>query len=379
MSVADRVQETTNTTGTGTLSLAGAPTGRRTFVAAFGTGATVHYLIENSDGTQYEFGVGVVTSGSPDTLTRVTILGSSNANAAVNWAAGAKNVTVAASADILRFGSGVLPVATGTADARAIAHKPAKVALVDGERFWFINGAAANATTTPTLVIDAIGAKTGVDRTGAALAAGDWPANALIGVAYHAVTDKLRLLTPTVPTVPPAYAGGRNTIYVPAAAMIARTTNGAAAGSVETTTNKVMLKTLDFDASTIEYAQFTVRMPKSWNEGTVTAVFVWKHAATTTNFKVSWGLQAVALSDDDAADTAFGTAIYANDIGGTTNDIYISPETAAVTIAGTPAAEDLVVFQVLRKADDATNDTLAIDAGLLGVTLYLTTDAATDA
>jgi len=172
---------------------------------------------------------------------------------------------------------------------------------------------------------------------------------------------------------------GRHTIWVPAVAMIPRTTNGAASGSVETTTNKVMLKTLDFDASTIEYAQFAIRMPKGWDEGTVAAVFVWSHAATTTNFKVSWGLQAVAISDDDALDAAFGTAQYANDTGGTTNDAYASPETSAITIAGTPAAEDLVIFQVLRKADDGTNDTLAVDARLHGVTLYYTVNAPTDA
>jgi hypothetical protein len=171
---------------------------------------------------------------------------------------------------------------------------------------------------------------------------------------------------------------GKHTIWVPAAAMTPRTTNGAAPGTTETATNKLMLSGLDFDASTIEYAQFAIQMPESWDEGTITAKFTWKHAATTTNFGVSWGIQGVALSDDDAADAAFGTAIYANDTGGTTGDIYRSPETAAVTIAGAPAAGDYVVFQVLRKADDGTNDTLAIDAGLLGVSVFYTIAAGTD-
>lgn len=171
---------------------------------------------------------------------------------------------------------------------------------------------------------------------------------------------------------------GKHTIWIPAAAMTARTTNGAVAGSEETSTNKVMLSSLDFDASTIEYAQFAIQMPESWDESTITAKFTWKHAATTTNFGVSWGIQGVALSDDDASDAAFGTAIYANDTGGTTGDIYRSPETAAVTIAGTPAAGDYVVFQVLRKADDGTNDTMAIDAGLLGVSVFYTVAAGTD-
>jgi hypothetical protein len=172
---------------------------------------------------------------------------------------------------------------------------------------------------------------------------------------------------------------GRHAIWVPASAMTARTTNGATGGLLETTTNKVMARTLDFDASTIEYVQFALRMPKSWDEGTVTFVPEWSHAATVTNFKVSWGLQAVAISDDDTLDAAFGTAQFSDDTGGTTNDLYAGPESAAITIAGTPAAEDFVVFQVLRKADDATNDTLAVDARLHGVTVYLATNAGNDA
>ena len=171
---------------------------------------------------------------------------------------------------------------------------------------------------------------------------------------------------------------GKETIYIPAAALIARTTNGSASGTVETTTNKVMLKTLDFDTTTQEFAQFSVRMPKSWNEGTVTAVFAWSHAATTTNFGVVWALEAVAISDGDAGDAAFGTAQQIADTGGTTNALYVSAATSAITIAGTPAAEDWVVFQIKRVVADAS-DTMAIDARLHGITVNFTTDASTDA
>lgn len=170
---------------------------------------------------------------------------------------------------------------------------------------------------------------------------------------------------------------GKHTVWIPAGSLTSRTTNGPAAGNVETTTNKVMIRTLDFDAATIEYAQFQIQMPKGWNEGTVSALFVWSHAATATNFGVVWGVQAVAVSDDDALDVAFGSAVTITDTGGTTNDLYRSSETGAVTIAGTPAENDVVVFQVYR---DATNgaDTMAIDARLHGVALFYTTNANTD-
>jgi hypothetical protein len=171
---------------------------------------------------------------------------------------------------------------------------------------------------------------------------------------------------------------GKHTIWIPATAMVSRTTNGAAVGTAETTTNKNMIKTLDFDTSTQEFAQFTIAMPKSWNEGTVTFQPVWSHGSTVTNFGVVWALQGVATSDDDAMDAAFGTEQTSTDTGGTTDDRYIGPESSAITIAGTPAAGDVVQFQIKRNPSDAS-DTMAVDARLHGVKLYFTIDAATDA
>ena len=79
--IADRVKETTTTTGTGTINLAGANAGFQTFVSGIGTGNTTYYCI--TSGNDWEVGIGTVTSGSPDTLSRTTILASSNANAAI--------------------------------------------------------------------------------------------------------------------------------------------------------------------------------------------------------------------------------------------------------------------------------------------------------
>lgn len=169
---------------------------------------------------------------------------------------------------------------------------------------------------------------------------------------------------------------GKQTIWVPAGAMVGRTTNGAASGTTETTTNKVMLKTLDFDTSTQEFAQFMVRMPKSWNESTVTAQFDWTAASGSGG--VVWAIEGLALTDDDAYDQAFGTAQTATDTLIAANDRHASPATSAVTIAGSPAAEDCVVFQVKRNVSDGS-DTLGVDAKLIGVTLFYTTDTGVDA
>ena len=89
--VNDRVKETSTTTGTGTFSLAGASLGFETFVAGIGNSNTTYYTIVNEDGA-FEVGIGTVTDATPDTLSRDTILSSSNSDNAVNFAAGTKDV-----------------------------------------------------------------------------------------------------------------------------------------------------------------------------------------------------------------------------------------------------------------------------------------------
>lgn len=86
----DRVKETTTTTGTGTVSLAGAEEGFESFVAGVGTGNDTYYSI--FAGTEFEVGRGTVTSGTPDTLSRTTVISSSNSDALVNFSAGEKTV-----------------------------------------------------------------------------------------------------------------------------------------------------------------------------------------------------------------------------------------------------------------------------------------------
>ena len=89
--LADRVKETTTTTGTGTITLAGAVTGYQTFSAGIGANNTCYYTISNPGVAEWEVGIGTV--GSPaTTLARTTILASSNAGSAVNFSAGTKDV-----------------------------------------------------------------------------------------------------------------------------------------------------------------------------------------------------------------------------------------------------------------------------------------------
>jgi hypothetical protein len=206
--------------------------------------------------------------------------------------------------------------------------------------------------------------------------------NTLTRVFRSSTTGSALNLSGTSEIILAANAGdfpiGKQTIYMPAAAMTPRVTNGPSVGSLETSTNKVNVITLDFDPTTQEFAQFQISMPKSWDESTVTYVAEWYHPSTTTNFGVVWSLAGVALSDTNALDTAFGTAVQVTDTGGTTNAYYASPESAAVTIGNTPAENDFVVFQIARVPADGS-DTMAVDARLLGIRLFYTVTDGNDA
>lgn len=99
ISTADRVRETSVTTGTGTLNLDGAVSKYQTFVQGVGTGATVTYCVVHRDVSEWEVGYGVITDASPDTLSRASVSASSNAGSLVNFSAGTKDVFITHAAD----------------------------------------------------------------------------------------------------------------------------------------------------------------------------------------------------------------------------------------------------------------------------------------
>jgi hypothetical protein len=175
-----------------------------------------------------------------------------------------------------------------------------------------------------------------------------------------------------------AITQGKRTIWIPASAMLAATTSGPASAQFETSTNDINYRLLDFDASADEHAHFNIAFPKSWDEGTVTFQVWWQSTATDTD-GVAWGLQAIALSDNDVGDTAWGTAVVVTDDSqGAAGEILVSAESSAVTIGGTPAEGDVVYFRIFRDVSDA-NDDMTEDARLIGVKILFTTNAATDA
>ena len=172
-----------------------------------------------------------------------------------------------------------------------------------------------------------------------------------------------------------AKTAGKETIWIPASAMQPTTSNPCSdLTTVETTSGRPDMVVLDFDKDSDEFAQFSVAFPKSWNLGTVTFQVFWAGIAATTD--CDWSVDAVAMNDNETIDIAFGTAVVVTDNAqGAVEELLVSAESGALTIAGTPADNDLCFFRVGR---DVSGDGMAGDARLIGIKLFFTTDLAND-
>lgn len=153
------------------------------------------------------------------------------------------------------------------------------------------------------------------------------------------------------------------TIVIPAGSMSPTTTAGCAAvATVEAGTNDVDYKVLDFDTTTVESCWTLFQMPTSWDGGTITFVPIW--TAASGSGTVCFGLKGRAFANDDAIDQAYGTEQTSTDTLITAGDVHIGPESSAITLAGTPAGDQMVQFKITRQTG---SDTLGVDARLIGI------------
>jgi len=169
---------------------------------------------------------------------------------------------------------------------------------------------------------------------------------------------------------------GKESIWVPAAAMTPTTSNPCSDITiVETTSGRPDMVVLDFATGADEFAQFSIAFPKSWNLGTITYQAFWSGIAASTD--CDWSLQGVAMNDNQTIDVAYGTAVVVSDNAqGAVEELYVAAESGAVTIAGTPADNDLCYFRIGR---DVSGDNMDGDARLHGLKIFFTTDATNDA
>jgi hypothetical protein len=139
---------------------------------------------------------------------------------------------------------------------------------------------------------------------------------------------------------------------------------------VEYGTNDVDIWALDFDDTSVEYAQWGGVLPSDYDGGTMTAVFYWRADSASGN-SVVWGIQGIAYADSDPLDTAWGDPQEIIDANNAQNDNNQSAATAAMTLAGSPAAGQKVQFRAYRDPTDGSDD-LVGDARLSEIRVTFT-------
>jgi hypothetical protein len=166
---------------------------------------------------------------------------------------------------------------------------------------------------------------------------------------------------------------GLQTIWLPAGGMTPRTTAGAQATTREI--NGITVPVLAFDSASDEGANFSVGMPNSWDAGTITFLPIWTTTGGGSSQTVNWALRGGCFADSAAINTTgFGTAVDVDDTWIADDDVHEAPESTAVTLANA-AKETLAFFELIR---DVSEDDLAVDAELIGMYIFYTTEAGTD-
>lgn len=172
---------------------------------------------------------------------------------------------------------------------------------------------------------------------------------------------------------------GLQTLYIDGMSLSADLTNGCDAPATVAHNGAInpMIMGCGFSGSADQYAQFKVAFPKRWNAGTFTYRMHWtSHAAGSGN--VQWRIQAVAASDGDSLDAAFGGTVEVTDTFQSVDLHHISPLSVAVPIGGSPVKEDLISFRIWRNATNVS-DTKAEKCYLLGVEIFFTPNEVNDA
>jgi len=371
-----------------------------TFTSAPASGTNNIYVINNS--TVVGNGLLPTVGRDSDRVTNFTVDGTSTLGGAVTMGgttptltigdAGAEDAKIVFDGNAQDFHIGLDDSADDLVIGKGSALGTTPAIAITEDLLVTTHGGITMAGTTPTLTIGDAGAEdtkvvfdgnaqdfhVGLDDSADDLVIG---VGSVLGTTTAIAVDENAIVnfanTPTVASAAAKFAG-KESIFIPAAAMYPSTTNGCAGlAQVETTALRPDLKCLDFDASSDEFAQFAIAFPKSWNEGTITFQPFWTVTGTNTG-TVAWQLGGIAVSSDDSINTAFGTLVATTALAhsGTSNDLMVSVESGAVTIAGSPAANDQVFFQINR---DVSADNQSGDARLLGVKLFFTTDAGNDA
>lgn len=403
----NRAKMTTATTGTGTVTLGSAVTAFLTFAEAGAVNATVYsYVIE--DGNDVEYGIGTYTTSgtlfSRDTVTGSKIGGTAGTSK-INLSGSAIIAITALAADIVTptgtqtlsnktLDGATLPVTysddgAGEGPVANLLRNSASPAASDIIGALALQGkdSAANTETYAKIFAQIVDPTTTSEDGLLALQtiiAGTLASRVLIGHGLYtpsvtggdkgansANIETLYQANAQVKTV------GKETIWIPAGALIANVGAAPTAYVFDSGSENNIFRTWQFSASSTQAVQFAIGMPKSWDKGPVTVEFEWTAEGGSAG-NVVWYCNAYAYSNDDALNTARGGTQSVTDAWIANGDLHVTAETPAITISGTPANGDVVLYEFGRDAANGS-DTFATTSLLIAVKILFNTNASTDA
>jgi hypothetical protein len=172
---------------------------------------------------------------------------------------------------------------------------------------------------------------------------------------------------------------GKQVMWIPAAGMKASATSGASCGDTyDSGASDITIVVCAFDTgATEERAEFTIGMPKAWNESTITFIPVSTCAGACAEAEtLQYELACAAISAQDSFNATLGTPqSSAQTLHATpTNESIVGVESNAITVGGTPAENDVMHCRISR---DTSADNMAGDALLVGIKLFWTDNAST--
>jgi hypothetical protein len=321
--LADRVKETTTTTGTGTVTLLGASTGFQSF-AVVGNANTTYYTIAAQTGTEWEVGIGTYTSAGT-LLARTTVLSSSNAGSLVNFSAGTKDVFVTYPSSRSIYADGTTLTATNSSILPATSGGTSFASYAVGDILY------ASTTTALSKLADV--------ATGNAIISGGVgvaPSYGKIGLTTH-VSGTLPIANGGTNSTATATAGGisygTGTAYAVTAAGTAGqviTSAGAGVPTWTTATNANTASAIVQRDASGNFSAGTITAALSGNATTATSATSATSATTATNLA---GGSAGTVPYQSAAGTtvqlAAGTSTYLLQSNGAAAPSWVAPVAAA--------------------------------------------------
>ncbi len=171
------------------------------------------------------------------------------------------------------------------------------------------------------------------------------------------------------------------TLWLGAGAMIASTTNGAQASTIQSTNYALMEDVLDYSNTVDQSAQAILKLPANWDRGTVRVRLHWRPAVAgaTSGQVVGWLVSAGAVGDADTVDRALGAAVTVADnvLAGLHAAEHVSAASTALTVGGVPQVGDRLQLKIVRDAGYAVGgDAMPVAARLLGVEIQYTISGA---